>query len=214
MISNPINVVLIEDDKAMRDGLAVLIDGTPGFRCRSLFGSMEDALDQGPAAPPDVILCDIHLPGESGSMGVGKLMDKYPKTAVLMLTGLEQHDLVFEALANGASGYLLKKSPPARLLESIREAHGGGAPMSPEIARAVITVFRKPKRRAADDSGLTSREVDLLKLLADGHGYDSAARQMTVSINTVRNYIRSVYDKLQVHSKSEAVSKAIKRGLL
>jgi DNA-binding NarL/FixJ family response regulator len=213
-MADPINVVLIEDDPSTREGIAMLIDGTPGFCCRLLFGSVADALDNGPVVPPDVMLCDIHLPGESGSVGVGKLMDKYPTTAVVMLTGLEQHDLVFEALANGACGYMLKKSPPARLLESIREAHGGGAPMSPEIARAVITVFRKPRRRPAEHDDLTDREIMLLKLLADGHSYDSAARQMVVSVNTVRNYIRSVYDKLHVHSKSEAVSKAIKRGLL
>ena len=210
----PIDVALVEDDRSTREGLAALIDGTVGFRCRSLFGSIEDALQHGPAAAPDVILCDIHLPGDSGSMGVAKLSEKYPNAAILMLTGLEQHEWVFEALSNGACGYLLKKTPPARLLESIREARDGGAPMSPEIARAVISTFRKARRPSVEQTELTDREVSLLALLADGHSYDSAARQMTVSVNTVRNYIRSVYDKLHVHSKSEAVSKAIKRGLL
>ncbi|HEV7559750.1 MAG TPA: response regulator transcription factor [Kofleriaceae bacterium] len=209
-----IDVALVEDDRSTREGLAMLIDGTPGFRCRSLFGSIEDALDNGPTAPPDVILCDIHLPGEPGSTGVAKLADKYASTAILMLTGLEQHEWVFEALSNGACGYLLKKTPPARLLESIREAHEGGSPMSPEIARAVISTFRKSRRPVADSSELSDNEVTLLGLLAEGHTYESAARQMAVSINTVRNYIRSVYVTLHVHSKSEAVSRAIKRGLI
>jgi DNA-binding NarL/FixJ family response regulator len=209
-----IDVALVEDDRSTREGLAMLIDGTPGFRCRSLFGSIEDAVESGPTTPPDVILCDIHLPGETGSTGVAKLADKYASTAILMLTGLEQHEWVFEALSNGACGYLLKKTPPARLLESIREAHEGGSPMSPEIARAVISTFRKSRRSAVDRNELSNSETTLLGLLADGHTYESASRQMAVSINTVRNYIRSVYVKLHVHSKSEAVSRAIKRGLI
>jgi DNA-binding NarL/FixJ family response regulator len=209
-----IEVALVEDDTTTREGIAILIDAAPGFRCRSLFGSIEDALAHGPADAPDVILCDIHLPGESGSVGVAKLAEKYPRTAILMLTGLEQHEWVFEALANGACGYLLKKTPPARLLEAIAEAHGGGSPMSPEIARTVIATFRKTRPRPGGPEELTDKEITLLKLLADGHSYDSAARRMIVSVNTVRNYIRSVYDKLHVHSKSEAVSKAIKRGYL
>lgn len=213
-MSAPIEVALIEDDRSMREGLAMLIDGTAGFRCRALFGSIEDALANGPTTAPDVILCDIHLPGVSGSVGVAKLADRYATTVILMLTGLEQHELVFEALTNGACGYLLKNTPPARLLEAIREAHGGGAPMSPEIARAVIAAFRKSRRPPANHAELTDKETALLRLLADGHTYDTAARQMIVSINTVRNYIRSVYDKLHVHSKSEAVAKAITHGLL
>jgi len=213
-MSDPIEVALVEDDEPTREGLATLIDGSPGFRCCTLFESIEDALESKPVTAPDVMLCDIHLPGESGSQGVAKLAEKYPKTVILMLTGLEQHEWVFEALSNGACGYLLKKTPPARLLESIREAHAGGAPMSPEIARAVISKFRKPRRPVGEENRLSEREVSLLALLADGHSYDSAARQMSLTVNTVRNYIRSVYEKLHVHTKSEAVSKAIKRGLL
>jgi len=203
-----IDVALIESDRSTREGLAMLIDGTPGFRCRLLFESIDDSIAHVAATPPDVILCDIHL--ESGSVGVAKLAELYPQTAILMLTGLEQHEWVFEALANGACGYVLKKTPPARLLDAIRAAKAGGAPMSPEIAREVISTFRKTRRPAGEPNAFSDREVAVLKFLADGHGYDSTARLMVVSVDTVRNHIRTVYDKLHVYSRSEAGSKAMK----
>jgi DNA-binding NarL/FixJ family response regulator len=213
MSAESLRVGIVEDDRATREGLALLIDGTPGYCCRETFRSVEEALRaQGPA--PDVVLLDIHLPGIPGSEGVKALQEKHPSAVILMLTVYEEQDLVFESICNGASGYLLKKTPPARLLEAIREAHAGGAPMSPEIARKVVHLFRRVAPPPPSDHRLTEQEVRLLALLSEGASYQGSAVALGISINTVRNYIRSVYEKLHVHSKSAAVSKALKSGLL
>src|SRR5437870_774640 len=163
---------------------------------------------------PDVLLLDINLPGMLGSEGVKLFREKYPALQILMLTIYAEQEKVFESICNGASGYLLKKTPPAKLLEAIREAHEGGAPMSPEIARQVVTFFRQTQPPEKIDEHLTPQEVSLLKLLAEGHSYQSAGKKLNVSVNTVRNYIRSVYDKLHVHSKSAAVSKALRQRII
>lgn len=216
--SEPLRVAIVEDDRPMREGLAFLIDGTPGYRCVASYGSVESALRQTPAETPQVMLLDIHLPGMLGSEGVKPLCRKYPELTVLMLTVYEDEELVFAALMNGAHGYLLKKTPPARLLEAIGEAGAGGSPMTPEIARKLVRLLQKTSRPTRLDRelrrGLTSREVRLLSLLADGHSYQAAADAMHVSINTVRNYVRSIYDKLHVHSKSAAVGKALRAGII
>jgi DNA-binding NarL/FixJ family response regulator len=209
-----IEVALVEDDRVLRDGLAQLIDSEPGMRCGRSYGSVELALAERAAEAPDVILLDIHLPGMLGSVGVALLCERYPAAVVLMLSIYEEQDKVFESICNGACGYLLKKTPPARLMEAIREAHGGGAPMSPEIARKVVTLFRKVRPAPRETHSLTPQEVRLLGLLAEGHSYQNAAGQLDISINTVRNHVRSIYDKLHVHTKSEAVAKALKAGIL
>lgn len=213
-IDQSIRVGIIEDKRPAREGIALLIDGTPGYRCVGRFGSMEEALRLIGHEIPDVLLLDIHLPGMPGSEGVRVLKEQYPAMQVLMLTIYEDEDKVFESLCNGACGYLLKKTPPAKLLDAIREAHEGGSPMSPEIARKVITVFQKTGPPEKPDQALTPQEVRLLKLLADGYGYKAAAERMTISVNTVRQYIRSIYDKLHVHSKNEAVSKALRSRII
>jgi DNA-binding NarL/FixJ family response regulator len=210
----PIRVGIIEDKRPAREGLAMLIDGTPGYRCVGRFSSMEEARRLIGHEVPDVLLLDIHLPGMSGSEGARLLKEQYPTMQILMLTIYEDEDKVFESICNGASGYLLKKTPPAKLLDAIREAHDGGSPMSPEIARKVITVFQKTGPPEKPDQALTPQEVRLLKLLADGYGYKAAAERMTISVNTVRQYIRSIYDKLHVHSKNEAVSKALRSRII
>jgi DNA-binding NarL/FixJ family response regulator len=209
-----IEVALIDDDRVLREGLAQLIDGDPQMRCGQQHDSVEAALAARPAAEPDVILLDIHLPGILGSEGVGRLCERYVRAVVLMLTVYDSEDKVFESICNGASGYLLKKTPPARLIEHIREAHEGGAPMSPEVARNVIELFRRVRPKPAARHPLTPQEVKLLALLADGHSYQNAAGQLDISINTVRNHVRSIYDKLHVHTKSEAVAKALKHGII
>lgn len=163
---------------------------------------------------PDILLLDIHLPGMLGSDGVKLFREKFPTMQVLMLTVYAEQDKIFESICNGACGYLLKKTPPAKLLEAIREAHEGGAPMSPEIARKVVMLFQNTRQPEKIEEQLTQQEVKLLQLLADGHSYQSAAGQLNISINTVRNYIRSIYDKLHVHSKNEAVSKALRSGII
>ena len=209
-----IRVMIVEDDRAVREGLSLIIDGTPGYACVGAFGSVEEGLKFPATLNPDVMLLDINLPGMLGSEGVGFFRSKYPALQVLMLTVYAEQDKVFESICNGASGYLLKKTPPARLLEAIREAHEGGAPMSPEIARKVITLFRQSVPAAHSDYQLTPQETRLLKLLSDGYSYQSSAGQLNISINTVRNYIRSIYEKLQVNSKSEAVGKALRHRLI
>ncbi len=212
-----IRVAIVEDDRSLREGLGLLINATPGYNCQHSYGSVEDALrdiKDGEASMPDILLLDIHLPGMLGSDGVKLFREKFPTMQVLMLTVYAEQDKIFESICNGACGYLLKKTPPAKLLEAIREAHEGGAPMSPEIARKVVMLFQNTRQPEKIEEQLTQQEVKLLQLLADGHGYQSAAGQLNISINTVRNYIRSIYDKLHVHSKNEAVSKALRSGII
>jgi len=209
-----VRVAIVEDDESLRDGLEVLISGTAGYQLTGAYGSVEEAM--GPLAKdtPDVLLLDINLPGMKGSQAVRPLRQQFGRMQVLMLTIFAEQDHVFESICNGASGYLLKKTPPARLLEAIREAHEGGAPMSPEIARKVVTLFQQTRGPVEPHERLTPHEVRLLKLLAEGHSYQSAGQELGCSINTVRNYIRSIYEKLHVHSKSEAVTRALRSGLI
>ncbi len=212
--SKTIQAAIVEDDAVARECLSLLIDGTPGYKCVGAFGSVEDALRKGFASKPDVLLLDIHLPGMLGSEGVKIFRERYPQMQVLMLTIYAEQDKVFESICNGACGYLLKKTPPARLLEAIREAHEGGAPMTPEIARKVVTLFQQTAQPEQPEEHLTPHEIRLLKVFAEGYSYQDAAEQFHVSIHTIRNYIRSIYEKLHVHSKSEAVSKALRYRLI
>jgi len=211
---SPITVALVEDDDRLREGLAMLIAGTPGYRLMGKFSSVEAALETLATGAPEVLLLDIHLPGMLGSEGVRHLRAEHPAMQVLMLTVFAEEDKIFESICNGACGYLLKKTPPARLLEAIREAHEGGSPMSPEIARKVVTLFQKTHEPPNPDERLTPHEIRLLKMLAEGHSYQSAGANLGISVNTVRNYIRSIYSKLHVHSKSEAVTKAMRGRLI
>ena len=209
-----IRTAIIEDDEVQRDCLRLLINGTPGYECVGAHPSVEAALKTGFSVIPDVLLLDIHLPGMLGSEAVRLFHEKHPRMQILMLTVYAEQGRVFESICNGACGYLLKKTPPARLLEAIREAHEGGAPMTPEIARKVVTLFQQTARPEQLDEDLTAHELRLLKLLAEGYSYQDAADQFHVSINTLRNHIRSIYDKLHVHSKSAAVSKALRYRLI
>lgn len=212
--NQPIRVAIIEDDRALRDGLGMLINGTPGYACVGAFRSVEDALRSIGDNAPDVMLLDIQLPGMSGSEGVKVLQEKYPQLEIVMLTVLAEQEKVFESICNGACGYLLKETPPTRLLEAIREAHEGGSPMSPEIARKVVKLFQQTGPPEKFDDQLTPQELRLLKLLAQGYSYARAASELNISLNTVRDHIRGIYDKLHVHSKSEAVSKALRNRLI
>jgi DNA-binding NarL/FixJ family response regulator len=209
-----ITVALIDDEHAIRKGLGLLIDGTAGYRCVGAFGSVEEALRSLGGETPDVLLLDINLPGIPGSEGARLLSEKYPSMQIVMLTVHDEDDHIFESMCNGASGYLLKRMAPADLLGAIRDVHQGGAPMSPEVARKVVRLFRKvgPSEKIAHD--LTPHEVRLLGMLAEGHSYQAAADRLQVSINTIRDYIRSIYDKLHVHSKTEAVRKALKSRII
>lgn len=214
---SPLNVMIIEDQRDVREGLAVLINGTPGFRCTRTYRTMEEALRiLGDARQdrPNVILTDIGLPGMSGIDGIAALRKQFAELPILALTIYDSDDKVFNALCAGASGYLLKNTPPARLLESIQDAAAGGAPMSPEVARRVVRLFRefRPAREATYH--LTPQENELLKLLADGHHKKTAAHEMGISVNTVSFHLKHIYEKLQVHSKTEAVAKALRERLV
>jgi DNA-binding NarL/FixJ family response regulator len=212
--TDAIRVAIIEDQRPTREGLAWLIGSTPGFRCVGACDSVEEALDCAGMESPDVLLLDIHLPGMLGTDGIKSLKEKFPQMQILMLTVYDEEDRVFEAICNGACGYLLKKTPPVKLLEAIREAHQGGSPMTPQIARKVVTLFQKTAPPAAPEHTLTPQEVRLLKFLADGYSYKAIAERLSISVNTVRDYIRSIYDKLHVHSKNEAVSKALRNRII
>ena len=191
----------------------MLIDGTDGFSCVGSFRTMEETLDKIGTNLPDVVLADIGLPGMSGIEGVRLLKERYAALTVIMLTVYEDDERIFDALCAGACGYLIKKTPPARLLESIREAMDGGAPMSPDIARKVIKLFREIRPPERNDYHLTPHELRLLKLLVEGHNYKTAATELGVSLNTICFHIKQIYEKLQVHSKSEAVAKALRNRL-
>jgi DNA-binding NarL/FixJ family response regulator len=213
-MSDIIDVAVIEDQEDIREGLAVLIGSTPGFRCVGAYRSMEEALPGIARRPPAVALLDIGLPGMSGLDGIRPIRERQPTIQILMLTVYEDDDRIFNALCAGATGHLLKKTPPGRLIESVRDAMNGGSPMSPEVARKVVALFRTFRPRPDADYDLTGHETRLLRMLVDGHNYKTAAEELGVSVNTVAFHMKRVYEKLQVHSKSEAVSKALREGLI
>jgi DNA-binding NarL/FixJ family response regulator len=210
----PVRVVVIEDLREVREGLTMLINGTSGFQCASSYRTMEDALKGLEGTRPDVILTDIGLPGMDGIQGTRILRERFPDVPILALSVYDDDDNVFNAICAGASGYLLKNTAPARLLESLRDVAGGGAPMSPEVARRVVKLFRefRPPERASYH--LTPQETELLKLMVEGHHYKTAAHEMGISTNTVSFHLKHIYEKLQVHSKSEAVAKALRERLI
>ena len=209
-----IKVAIIEDRRDIREGLAVLVNGTEGYQCTGAFRSMESALEDIGRDLPHLALVDIGLPGMSGIEGIRILGDRYPGLLMLVLSVYNDDERIFDALCAGACGYLLKNTPPARLLASLEEAVMGGSPMSPQIARRVVTLFRDTRPPETPDSQLTPHETRLLKLLVDGHSYKSAAKELRVSVHAISFHMRSIYDKLQVHSKSEAVSKAFRHRLI
>jgi DNA-binding NarL/FixJ family response regulator len=212
--SGPISVAIIEDHREFRDYLTALISGTEGFDCSGSFRSIEEALPKISARVPDVILLDIGLPGMNGIEGIKLFKEKYPEILLLTLTVHDDDERIFDALCAGASGYLLKKTQPAQLVASVKEAALGGAPMSPEVARRVIKLFRdiRPPQRA--DYNLTPHEVRILKLLVEGHNYKTAAATLAVAPTTINFHLQNIYQKLQVHSKTEAVAKALRNRLI
>jgi DNA-binding NarL/FixJ family response regulator len=207
-----IRVVLVEDQRRTREGLALLINGSPGLKVAGQYGSAEEALRNIGSLTPDVILTDLGLPGMGGIELVGRLHELMPKTPILVLTVHAEDRHVFESLCNGAVGYLVKDVEPARLLAAIRELHEGGAPMSPEVARRVVLMFQKFIPKKDDRVRLSGRELEVLQLLAEGHSYKTCADRLAISHDTVRFHVRNIYEHLHVHSKSEAVVKALKSG--
>jgi DNA-binding NarL/FixJ family response regulator len=213
-VASTIRVAIIEDQRRTREGLRWLIEGSDGFECVADWNSMEAALAAPRYAELHVILLDLGLPGMSGIQGIPHLRELYPETRMVVLTVYEDNERIFDALCAGAAGYLLKTTPPTKLIEALRDAVAGGAPMSSEIARRVVELFRRfrPPEKAQYD--LTPHEVRLLKLLVEGYSYKSAAAELSVTIHTIGFHIQNIYGKLRVHSKSEAVARALRENLL
>ncbi|NWF90228.1 MAG: response regulator transcription factor [Ignavibacteriaceae bacterium] len=211
-----INVIVVEDNKTIREGLAILINGTEGFKCVGAFGDCESFLKDFELLDADVVLMDIGLPGINGIEGVKRAKQTNPDISILMLTVYEESEVVYDALCAGAYGYLVKKTPPSRLIEAIREVYEGGSPMSSRIARQVITSFQNYNvpNKINSQYNLSSREKEVLHHLAEGSNYQEIADVLFISVDTIRHHIRNVYKKLQVHSQSEAVAKAIRKKLI
>lgn len=209
-----IRVAIIEDERDLREGLQSLVNYTPDFSCSESFGSMETALSRINPREIDLVLTDIGLPKMNGIDGTRILREKYPDLPILVLTVHEENDKIFQALCAGANGYLLKNTPPAQIIEALNEVLTGGAPMSPDVARRVVTLFRKFAPPEVADYKLTEQEKQILKMLVDGHHYKTAAHALGISIHTVSFHLRNIYTKLHVHSKTEAVAKALREGLV
>ena len=206
-LQRTITVAVVEDDTDICQGLASLINNSSGFICVATCPSAEEAIVGLPEKQPDVILMDIGLPGMSGIACIPHLKSYLPDTQIMMLTVFEDHDRIFESLKAGATGYLLKKTDPVTLVQSIRDLHAGGSPMSNQIARRVVEVFQRPSRKP-DGPELTTREQEVLHGLSQGFLYKEIARSLGISIETVRTHVRNIYDKLHVRTRTEALNKA------
>lgn len=203
----PIRVAIVEDDAKIRSSLVVLLEGSHGFRCVGGYENAEAALRDLPRKTPDVVLADINLPGMQGTELVRTLREAHPSMQFIMLTVYEDSGRIFDSLAAGAVGYLLKMTPPDEILGAIRDVRAGGSPMSPQIARKVVQSFHAKAALNNAVSGLTQREEEILKLLSKGFLYKEIADQLYISPETVHNHLRHIYEKLQVHTRTEAVVK-------
>ena len=203
-----ITISIVDDEAKLRQSIATFVNGSPGFKCVSSYSSAETALEHLAADKPNVVLMDINLGGMSGIECVEKLKAKSPEMQVMMLTVYEDTEKIFRALAAGANGYLLKRSSPTKLLQAIREVHGGGSPMTSSIARKVVASFQKSAGGSGEKHGqLSPREEAVLEGLAKGWTYKQLAGELDISIDTIRTYIRRIYEKLHVCSRTEAVAK-------
>lgn len=202
-----IKVSIVEDDRKISDGMAFLINSSETAQCISTHATAEDALRQIPDLQPNVVLMDIKLPQMSGIDCARKLKSLLPQMQILMLTMYEDSDLVFNSILAGASGYLVKRTPPAKILEAIEEIYSGASPMSGRIARKMVEHFRYMKRSAPELENLSKREQEVLELLAKGYRYKEIADKLAMGFDTVRSHLRSIYDKLHVHSRTQAVAK-------
>ena len=205
-----IKVAIVDDDEGIRTSLATLIRRAAAVKLTGDYPDAETALIEIPRNPPDVVLMDINLPGIKGPEGVRQLKTQLPAVQFLMLTVYEDSDSLFNSLKAGASGYLLKRTASARLLEAIRDVHAGGSPMTPQLARRVVQFFSKPAAGESSLARLTPGEKEFLDQLAHGYAYKEIANRMKISIDTVRSYVRTVYEKLHVHSRTEAVVKYLR----
>ena len=207
-----LRIAIVEDRKEDLESLRDLVSSSPGFECLAACRNGEEALEELPRVEPDIVLMDIKLPGLSGIDCVSKLTRLLPSTQFMMLTALEDHELIFQSLAAGATGYLLKKTSPGKILEAIRELQAGGAPMSGQVARKVVAAFREPQVETDTESDLSPSEQNVLHKLARGLLYKEVAEEMNIAISTVRTHVWHIYRKLQVHNRTEAILKFQRRG--
>jgi len=208
-----ISISIVDDERALRESIATFVNGSAGIRCVSTYGSARAALEGLPADRPDVVLMDINMAGMTGIECVAQLREIAPSIQIVMLTVYEDTEQIFKALSAGASGYLLKRSSPSKLIEAIREVHAGGSPMSSSIARKVVASFQRstpPGEKQPNHPQLSPREETVLNLLAKGLTYKLIADQLGISIDTIRTYLRRIYEKLHVQSRTEAVAKYLR----
>jgi DNA-binding NarL/FixJ family response regulator len=209
-----IKVLIYEDNPQLREGLTMLIDGTDGFQVLGAFKNCGNVAYEVGSYNPDVILMDIDMPGINGLEGLKIIRKQNTRVSILMLTVFDDNKNIFEALLSGANGYLLKKTPPAKLLEYIQEASTGGAPMTASVAAQVLKMFSQINLPTDEDYHLSSREQQVLQLLVKGYSYKMIAGEMFIAMDTVRSHIKKIYEKLHVNSKSEAVAKAFRDRLV
>lgn len=210
-----IKVAIFEDNKTLRDSLNVLIDGSPGFACTGSFPDCRKVLKDIEGSEPNVVLMDIEMPGISGIEAVQIIKQKFPLVQILMQTVFEDDDKIFASICAGASGYLLKKTPPSKILDAIKETAEGGAPMTPSVAAKVLQMFQKQGAQTpVEFIDLSDREKQVLHCLVTGDSYKMIAAACYISIDTVKSHIKNIYQKLHVNSKSEAVAKAIRQKLV
>ncbi|GGK33836.1 DNA-binding response regulator [Yeosuana aromativorans] len=209
-----IKVLIYEDNPQLREGLTMLIDGSDGFNVVASYKNCNNIISELKTWKPDVILMDIDMSGVNGLEGLKRIREVDQETKVLMLTVFDDNKNVFEALKNGANGYLLKKTPPAKLLEYIGDVASGGAPMTSSIATQVLKMFSELPHQTNNEYNLSDRERQVLQFLVNGYSYKMIANDMFIAIDTVRSHIKKIYEKLHVNSKSEAVAKAFKDRLL
>jgi DNA-binding NarL/FixJ family response regulator len=207
-----ITVAIVEDNETVRQTLQELIDATPRLRCVGTYATAKEAMAEIPRVHPEVVLMDIHLPGESGIICTAKLKARLPDLQVIILTVYKDIELIFQALKAGASGYLLKRAPTEEVLRAIAEVRSGGAPMTSEIARLVVQSFQSSASSGIDEQGLSPRELEILALLSEGITNKEIAVRLGISSETVRTHLGHIYEKLHVQGRTEAVTKYLKAG--
>jgi len=210
-----IKVAIFEDNKLLRESLEQLINSAEDMVCSGTFSDANKLVRSMQIADPDVVMMDINMPGISGIEAVQIIKEKFPQVQILMQTVFEENDKIFAAICAGASGYMLKKTPPQKMIEAIRETYHGGAPMAASVAVKVLQMFRlQTKADKNEFIDLSVREKEILALLVKGKSYKAVASECFISIDTVSTHVRHIYEKLHVHSKSEAVAKAINQKLV
>lgn len=206
-----IRVAVVEDMDDIRDALRIVINGSAGFECLHAYPDAETALADLPSKEVDVVLMDINLPGMNGIDCIVQLKDRMPGTQFMICTVYDDNDVIFSALESGATGYILKRTAPAQILEAIRDLHNGGSPISGEIARRIVSSIHNRKKRSESVAELTERENEILQLLAKGYLYKEIATRLFISLETVKSHIHNIYDKLHVQTRTEALNKAFQR---